>query len=278
MKSNSPNPNLSHAVSLGTIEVGAGSILHAFHIPLSGHFLSLNQAFFLSRSIHLQKDARSPLMISNLAAILKSLSPAGNRLGPMLAISAQGFLFTAGTLAFGANLAGALLGCALLSVWAFAQPLLTYYIFFGATLFKSIDKVLSEFQKVFGIGPKNWWMLLTVLIVIKLLLTFGAGIAAFFVRNSTIEKYQAKLQGLGAQKLLREKGQNSRSVLKDLLNPFFLASLALTVFFAYFTESPFSQIIWIALRPIALCLVFYFLSRTEWVRDRLRALLTDARF
>ena len=34
----------THAAMLSISEVGLGSLLHAFHIPFSGYFLSLNPA------------------------------------------------------------------------------------------------------------------------------------------------------------------------------------------------------------------------------------------
>ena len=82
--------------SLALIEVGLGSLLHSLKIPLSGHFLSLNQTAFLSRSSFKLNSKKAPLEISLTASILKSLSPAGKKLTPMLAIAAQGLLFYIG--------------------------------------------------------------------------------------------------------------------------------------------------------------------------------------
>ena len=39
------------AIALGLIEIGLGSVLHAFYVPLRGHLLSLNQSFFLTRMV-----------------------------------------------------------------------------------------------------------------------------------------------------------------------------------------------------------------------------------
>ncbi|MFM8268834.1 MAG: hypothetical protein ACKN9V_01485, partial [Pseudomonadota bacterium] len=91
-----------YAGILSLVEIGLGGLLHGMKIPFAGTFLSLNQGFFLTRLIKLNcfsPDARTlPFRVSNITALLKSLSPAGKKLLPMLAISAQGFLFSFGTL------------------------------------------------------------------------------------------------------------------------------------------------------------------------------------
>ena len=96
-----------YAGTLSLAEIGLGSLLHGLKIPLTGTFLSINQALFLTRLVKLnrnQPDARTlPFQVSNITALLKSLSPAGKKLLPMLAIASQGLLFTLGTIVFGAN-------------------------------------------------------------------------------------------------------------------------------------------------------------------------------
>jgi hypothetical protein len=58
-------------------------------------------------------------------------------MGPGLAISAQGFLYTLGIWIFGRTLPGAILGSMLSGMWAFLQPLAGAYILFGATFFRA---------------------------------------------------------------------------------------------------------------------------------------------
>jgi hypothetical protein len=70
------------AALLSIVEIGLGSFLHAFSIPFAGHFLSLNQGFILTRAAIETNDRRSPGIISAVAALLKSLSPAGKKLTP----------------------------------------------------------------------------------------------------------------------------------------------------------------------------------------------------
>lgn len=129
---------------LSLMEIGLGSLLHVFHIPFGGHFMSLNQGYLLCR-LSIQTQVRwMPYHVSNVAAVLKSLSPAGQKLGPMLSLSMQGLLFSMGTGLFGINLVGLILGMVLLSFWAFIQPLVTYYFFFGDKLIDAADFLFKK--------------------------------------------------------------------------------------------------------------------------------------
>src|SRR4051812_39288335 len=98
-----------YSAALSLIEVALGSLLHAFYVPFSGNFLSLNQGFLLCRASVEAKErklGRVGYGISNVSAVLKSLAPAGKKLGPMLSLSMQGLLFSSGEILLGANLAG----------------------------------------------------------------------------------------------------------------------------------------------------------------------------
>ncbi|MFP5459829.1 MAG: hypothetical protein ACLGG7_13920, partial [Bacteriovoracia bacterium] len=99
-----------NAATLSLIEVGLGSLLHGLKLPFSGHVLSLNQSFILTRATLTSGERRDAAVISTTAAILKSLSPAGKKLTPMLAIAVQGQLYYLGLLVAGTGVIGQLLG------------------------------------------------------------------------------------------------------------------------------------------------------------------------
>lgn len=108
------------SVLLSLVEIVLGSFMHTVKIPFSGHVLSLNQGLFLSRSFnYVQRRghaAKIVIEISLVTSVMKSLSPAGKKLGPMISISMQGFFYSIGLLIFGANLMGQMLGMILLSL------------------------------------------------------------------------------------------------------------------------------------------------------------------
>lgn len=134
---------IKRAAQLSLTEIGLGSLGHGFKIPLTGHVLSLNQLAFLLNAINRDVLPKSSTFeISSLAAVMKSFSPAGQKIGPMLSIAMQGFLFWLSTTLLGIGLLGQLLGAVMLSLWAFIQPLITLLMIYGLS---SVD--LFEFHR-----------------------------------------------------------------------------------------------------------------------------------
>ena len=288
-----------YGVILGGIEVGLGSLLHLFHVPLRGHLLSINQGFILSYALRKNRNKRGPFIISNLAALLKSLSPAGGKLGPMFSLSIQGILFNCGVLGLGANVVGATLGMVLLSTWAFIYPVVTYYLLFGKTFFYALNEVFIKASELIHFDKKDLWFILAGLITAKGLLSALFSILAFQLPEQSMENYQKWMIRFGEKSKLswartlpstplstpldiQAKNQKSDPIedqanfssipkknalsnaLRDLLNPFFILSFLLTLVFAYYAERDHSKMIWIALRPLAVSFLLFCFARSSW--------------
>ncbi len=254
---------------LSLIEVGLGSILHSFRIPFSGFFLSMNQGYLLCRISILTGDKTMPMNVSNIAAILKSLSPAGNKLGPMLSLSMQGLLFSIGTL-FGINILGVSIGMILLSFWGFIQPLITYYMFFGEEIVHAADFLI---QKI-GIKTELVFEALVAIVIVKAMA--GVVLAIFAFRANGKSDFQDKLVLIKKTKT-PASGTPIKLALKDLMKPFFLFSLTTTAVFLYFSQHAWSEIIWYLLRPLAVGFIFFYFSRTLTL-DRLLVRLYGGKF
>lgn len=256
-----------YSAGLSLIEVALGSVLHSFHVPLTGDFLSLNQGFLLCRASVRSRAAglgRVGYSISNVAAVLKSLSPAGKKLGPMLSLSAQGLLFTLGELLFGSNLAGWMLGMVLLSLWTVVQQLGTYYVMFGPELVKAIRFVADKTFHAFGIGWTQIFWVFGVMIAVKALLGVALAFAAWRTQGESAlqDRLLAMAESRGARASDERRGSSFWLAVRDLFRPLFLGSLAVTVFFLYFSEKDMANWIWVLLRPIAIGFFFFYLSRT----------------
>lgn len=257
-----------YAAFLSLVEVGLGSVLHAFRIPFTGHFLSLNQGFFLARASHQTGNRTIGASISNVTAILKSLSPAGKKLTPMLAISAQGLWFSLGTGLFGVNFVGVSFGMTLLSLWAFIQPLLIYSLFYGKTLLTVADYYLQKIHDRFEIAPEQLLYFVLLLAGIKVALAILVGWFALFAREEKLQAYESKMVQLGRSS--RRPGNSRPAASKspawllaarDLLNPFFLGSLLFTAVFLFQAESSQATLVWTLLRPIAVAFILFWIIR-----------------
>lgn len=252
---------LSAALSL--VEIGLGSFLHSLNIPLAGHILSINQIAFLSRISFKLKSAKPGLQVSLIAAILKSLSPAGKKLTPMLAISAQGLFFYTGLFLFGVNYLGLFLAVLLSCLWAFIQPVLFIYLLFGKNSVAVADYYLKEIEKIIpGADHYILWIVVGV-IVLKFIIAFVFSLIAIKIKDLEFEKFQKKmLLEIKAPKL-SQTHSHAYLALRDLMNPLFIISFALTVLFFFFSNSSASavQIVWMILRPFAVGFILYYVLR-----------------
>ncbi len=130
----------------GVTEVTFGSTLHAMRFPLKGHILVGLQNFFLVL-FGKELKGRGIFWISLISACMKSFSPAGGRLKPMIYIFLQGVCFSFPVSIFGWNFVSALVGSMLMQIASLCFKFLSAYFIFGTTVFDSylngINRILS---------------------------------------------------------------------------------------------------------------------------------------
>lgn len=238
------------AAALSLIETSLGSLLHAFHVPFRGQFLSMNQGFVLSRASFTGADQKKDAIeltqtISFTTACLKSLSPAGKRLTPMLAISVQGLLFSFGQFVGGVSVIGHTLGIWLLSLWAMSQPLLLGWILNGENFIHALKWSIEKVSPDHGVH--------LVLGFIALVLSVGLSLVIISKKMSaeSWERYQARLTRLAQKKATHQKYP---------ISPLAVVSVLFTFAFLYFTESPEARSIWVWLRPLAVIILMIIIA------------------
>ncbi len=262
----SPSPVPRYAAALSLTEISVGSLIHAFHLPLGGHVLSLNQALVLTFSTRGARDRRACLQasasVSNVAAALKSLSPAGKKLSPMLAISVQGALFALGTAVGGPTRAGVALGAVLLSLWAFVHPLAVGYLVFGSPLIEGLLKLWQALASALHIDPNSGLHWLLAVVAFKALLAAALALKAWGAPVTIEQRYLERLerQTLGTTTDARGRA----SVGRTLVSFPFLISLVISVGFFVFDRSPsLAQATLYALRIFAMAALLLWLGRTR---------------
>lgn len=275
-----------YAALQSLVEVGLGSFLHAFHIPFAGHALSLNQGLIITQACQKTETRKEAIAATNgisiITAILKSLSPMGKRLTPMLAISMQGFLFSLGILILGNNILGMILGISLLSLWSFTQPLLFAYLFFGEKLFLAVEKLWLDIAEKLSLPPEYGLQILIGFVLLKVILSWAVALIGWKYPTWITEKYFTKLmkyKDLTTKSLKNRKTQNAPSgALKDLLNPWMVVSLVLTIAFMVLTEkSDFFQVFVYSLRVVAIAYLVFFVIRAfpqSWIKRTLMSFPT----
>lgn len=241
---------VKYSVFLSFVEVGLGSLLHALRLPLAGHMLSLNQGAFLTRATLQTTQANSALAISNIVALLKSLSPAGKKLTPMLAISAQGVLYYLGVSLFGVNLVGQLVGMMLLSLWGFIQPLLIYYVLFGQQLFDVAQYFLNQIQPILSLSLGHIFYAVAAVALLKTLVGVWIVIVFRKMSESQFESLVKKIK-ISEPRSTRESSLITR-IARELFRPVFVISLIMTAVFYFVTRPMGVEIVWSLMRPVAL--------------------------
>ena len=126
----------------GGLEMTVGAALHAGQIPLRGLAMSsLQAAMMVFAGTGLSQPGRV-VWVPFISGGLKALSPAGNRVRPMLAIVMQGLLFGASVQALGWNFFALGLGGALVGTWAALQGIFLQYLLLGDELVRAYDTVV----------------------------------------------------------------------------------------------------------------------------------------
>lgn len=267
--------SLSHTVALASSEVALGSIVHGFKIPFGGHILSLNQGLILSFSIRGEHSRRKAVKttheISLTSAALKALSPMGNRLGPMLAISMQGFLYSLGITVLGTSLPGFILAMTLLSVWGIFQPLAIAWIIFGKTLFEGLFKLWTEISSIFGFSESLFIPIILGFIFTKILMSWVLAWISWRAGEALERRYLENLKSIAKKSGLTplrntsaSSGKSSLSAFfRDLIQPWFLVSFLVSLgFFIGSGEHGAPQVFFYALRVFGVAMLVFWTLRS----------------
>lgn len=262
---------IKRAAQLSVTEICIGSLGHGFKIPLTGQILSLNQLAFLLNAINRDKLSKSSVFeISGIAAILKSFSPAGQKLGPMLSIVMQGFLYWLSISIFGINLAGQSVGAVFLSLWAFIQPLITLFMIYGFDLVKLIGFYKNRISEDYEFLAVTLFYAVFIFMLIKISVAVVMVYLSLRGGKEILIIGENKLSEIVIRQIPRGKQKNAvKAAFFDLFKPLFLLSFLLMLVFIWQIEGSFSQKIWFSLRPLATAFVLFYLLRSSWISKKM---------
>lgn len=159
----------------GALEMTVGAALHTAHFPFTGVAMSTAQAAVLTVAGDGLARRQRVAWVALIAAGLKALSPSGKRLGPMLAISMQGLLFTLSTTLAGWNGAGVFLGGALMGAWASSQGFLVQYLMLGGAMEKAYNEAVRWLAPRLALQLPSLMVLVLAVVALNAL---SAGVAA----------------------------------------------------------------------------------------------------
>jgi hypothetical protein len=123
------------AAALGSLwasaEIVLGSFLHNARIPFGGHLLTALGIMLMTGGRRLWPEPGLLWRSALVCAAMKSISPSAFIIGPMLAISIEGFLMEAALRVLGEGAVGCLTGGVIAMIWTFLQPFLRQFLFYG---------------------------------------------------------------------------------------------------------------------------------------------------
>lgn len=179
----------------------------------------------------------------------------------MLAILAQGLLFSSALAIFGVNIFGFLVASLLSSLWAFIQPVLFIYLLFGKTSLDVATHFATELQKLITFDLR----LLLPLAIAFVLLKVMAGIFICFFAIKMSDQDYAIFQNKMIRNIRLKPAIEGKSALwlalKDLCSPLFILSFVITALFFIYSQSENSTMIWGLLRPLATGFILFYLIR-----------------
>ncbi|MFA5137697.1 MAG: nucleoside-triphosphatase [Elusimicrobiota bacterium] len=138
-------------------EIVLGSFLHNVRVPLRGHFLTGIGIAILAAG-HRLWPRRGLLWRAGLVcAAMKSVSPSAVILGPMISISAEGFMLEAGVRLAGANAAGLILGGGLAMAYTLLHRFGSLFVFYGPETWTLYARGLEKFRAWASMSPDGLW-------------------------------------------------------------------------------------------------------------------------
>lgn len=167
----------------GGLEMTVGATLHAAKIPLRGLAMSsLQAAMMVFAGTGLSQPGRV-VWVPFISGGLKALSPAGNRVRPMVAIIMQGLLFGGTVQALGWNFFALGLGGALVGAWAALQGIFLQYLLLGSDLVRAYDSAVLWLADHWHITAPGLPWLVGAWAALHALVTGGITVTAWYLRR-----------------------------------------------------------------------------------------------
>jgi hypothetical protein len=260
------------------VEVSFGSILHGAQVPLRGLFLSTLQSVMLTFAGEGLGKRWRVVWVPFIAASLKALSPAGNRLRPMLAITVQGILYGGAVSLLGWNPAGVAAGGWLVGAWSALQGIALQYLFVGSDLLAAYDSVIRWGAGLVGMDGPGFLPLLGGWMAFCGTIGAASTLGVWRRRKNLPANIRRLLEtGAGTIRLhpVRPTWRGAlRAGGKDLLRPLFWLPVGVVILILFATGSPWESGLWIAVRSASVAFVLFSLARSFNPRtliSRLRA-------
>lgn len=268
----------------GTLEMTLGAALHGASLPFSGLVMASSQAAVMTWAASGLGARGRVVWVPFIAAGLKALSPAGNRLRPMLAITVQGLLYGGMTRLLGWNRWSVAVASALVGAWAAGQGLVLQYLFVGKELLKAYQWLVGWAQAHWGVSAPAVATAVGAWIALWALVAGVVGAVAFgkaqreVAEAAALARLQAWRDRFGSVPALSSEvakpswTQAIASGAKDLARPTFWVPLALVVGIILAAGSPWEAAFWVIARAATVGMLLFTAVRFFDLQGAVKAL------
>ena len=135
----------------GVIEITLGSFLHVLRIPFTGTFLASVTASLLVAQRQFISFRGISIYTGIVAMLIKSLSPDGIILGPMVGILSEAMLVELILTIKPQSIITAILSGIICSIWATLQGIVHQWIIYGTSILKLYLKLLYKATNTLGL-------------------------------------------------------------------------------------------------------------------------------
>lgn len=175
------------------VEIIIGSFLHNMRVPFAGGVLASIGVMLMVAFYRMWPERGLIWRAGLVCALMKSISPSANILGPMIGIFAESIVLNTGIAMLGKSLPALMLAGGFAVMVAFAQKLFNILIVYGMNLVKIYLNLLEFVSRQLGYTAPNPWSLIIVLFAVY----FGLGITAAligFLIGRKINPYDSTLK------------------------------------------------------------------------------------
>src|SRR5690554_7808834 len=122
------------------VEIIAGSFLHNLKIPFSGTFLTLISIVLVIGFFQIWPKYGIIWRAGLITALMKSISPSSVILGPMIAITVEGFILELVVRLIGRNITGYLFAGMFTMIGVLMHKVVRLYLLFGWDIFQIYEE------------------------------------------------------------------------------------------------------------------------------------------
>jgi hypothetical protein len=249
----------------GGFESSVGALLHGIQAPMTGLFMSSMQSVIMTYAASGLRHRRRVVWVPFISASLKALSPAGNRLRPMLAIAMQGLLYGGAVTVLGWNVLGVALGGFLVGAWSAIQGVALQFLFVGSDLIRAYDSIITWGAKLLNVRTPGLLVLIAGWSVacgaVSCLLTLIAWKRRQHMPGRLRDAVFRKRKGIALGGKPASRTEAMKRGLRDLLRPLFWLPVLIVVAFTLASGSPLESALWVVVRAAGIGFVLFSLVR-----------------